>query len=185
MPRDPKFVALANHLKGVCQVDIDSGWGISGRDVRAFPEDPGAQTYVRSGLQRGIFEEAGQAEWDEVHEVDVEDSETPVVRFVHASEALPENKLREQVSKKRAAIEARAAARDAADAGEDLGEDEEPDGYQAMSNSELQAELANRGLSTGGNKGQMARRLEQHDKTQAANEAGGDDDDDEEDEEES
>lgn len=179
MPRDPKYVALANHLKSSVQVDIDSGWGISGRDVRKFPDDTGAADFVRTGLQRGIFEECSKAEWDEVHEVDLEGAgDTPVVRFVHADEQLAENKLRQQVKERRAAIEQRAAARDAADAGEDLDEDEEPQSYKAMSPSELQAELASRGLATNGNKGQMARRLEQHDKAEAANASGEEDEED-------
>lgn len=165
MPRNPKFVRLADHLNLTCQVDLESGWGVSGRDVRQFPEDSSAANFVRSGLMRGIFEEAGQAEWDEVHEADLDEDDTPVVRMVTSS-AVPENKLRHQVSQKRKAIEARHAER-AAEA-EEASDDAPEDDYRRMSQSSLQAELANRGLSTGGNKGQMVKRLEKADQAAEA-----------------
>lgn len=137
MARTPSYVRLADRLCLGMQVDIESGWGISGFDVRAFPdeeENPVAHAWAKRQLQLGNLEEAGKAEWDEVHEVDVAGTDgVERVILVDADKGIPENKLREQIRstgqtlQKRRQLRADEAMDDELDALEDEATDDDDD----------------------------------------------------------
>lgn len=64
---DPKYVRLSDRLSRGMLVDVESHWSIAGLDVVEFPQDePGAAQYVRDALRRGLLEEAGKAEFEEI-----------------------------------------------------------------------------------------------------------------------
>ncbi len=67
---DPKFVKLAPHLVGGIVCDIDSGWSVSGADVRPFPDDdePGAQAFVRTKVVQGVLQEGEKGEYDRIQQ---------------------------------------------------------------------------------------------------------------------
>lgn len=97
MPVQLEYVRLNDALQAIhgCVVDLETGWGVSGHDVRSWPQDPDAQKYARRQYQSGTMVEATQAEYDAVHAIDLaNEGETPTVRFVNANEPIPENKLR-------------------------------------------------------------------------------------------
>lgn len=67
---DTKFVRLAIHLARGGRYDLNSGWGISGLDVKEMPDpddEPNAYKYVRGELAAGRLEGASRAEYDEAH----------------------------------------------------------------------------------------------------------------------
>lgn len=136
MARTPAYVRLADRLCLGMQVDIESGWGISGFDVRHFPdeeENPVAHAWAKRQLQLGNLEEAGKAEWDEVHEADVAGTDgVDRVILVDADKGIPENKLREQIRTTGQKLEKRRSLRatEALDAELDAElDDEDEDGY--------------------------------------------------------
>ena len=125
MPTNPKFVRLVDRLTSGMYADLDSGWSISGYDVKSFPEDDNQGRVVRAAIHAGILEAASQAEHDEIREAD------EAVAAQRQIEAPPEklsnwqeNRIQEAAKATRAKLrEARAA-----DA-----EDEEYDPYQGRS----------------------------------------------------
>lgn len=70
MPNDPSYVRLANRLTRGIVADIgNSGWSISGFDVKPFPkDDEAAARFVRRELRDGKLEPASKAEHEEVTE---------------------------------------------------------------------------------------------------------------------
>lgn len=67
---DPKYVRLVTHLARGGRYDLNSGWGISGLDVKEMPDadtQPNAYRYVRGELAQGRLEGASRAEYDEAH----------------------------------------------------------------------------------------------------------------------
>lgn len=62
MADDPKFVRLHNRLARGSQVDLASGFGISGLDIVPFPKDPDQAAHVRDGLRRGVYDQASDDE---------------------------------------------------------------------------------------------------------------------------
>lgn len=64
----PKYVRLVERLSRGTLVDLNSGWGISGFDVKETPgdEDPRAQEFVKTALRQGKLEEASKAEFEEI-----------------------------------------------------------------------------------------------------------------------
>lgn len=110
----PKFLRLTEAASRGMAVHVDSGWGISGFDVRQAPDQaeyPGVSKWVRNMMAQGVIEGASQAEWDEVHEADLEQEEIPTVRMVTAGQPLPENKVRERLNKQGATLAKRRASR--------------------------------------------------------------------------
>lgn len=62
-----KYVRLRDGLHTGVLVDVESGWGISGMDVKPFPEDdPVAASFVSGRVAAGVLEGASKAEYDEV-----------------------------------------------------------------------------------------------------------------------
>lgn len=62
MADDPKFVRLHNRLARGSQVDLASGFGISGLDIVPFPKDADQAAHVRDGLRRGVYDAASDSE---------------------------------------------------------------------------------------------------------------------------
>jgi hypothetical protein len=154
------YVRLSPAAQHGVQVHLPSGWGISGRDVRQVPESKEVQTYIRKQIQRGVFEEASKAEWDEVHAADDEDDDdTPRVIMV-ADRAVPENKLRYRLDKKAARLEAQRAARAAGESNDDDDDgDSEDDSVDGLTVNQLREELKRLDLPTSGNKDELVSRL--------------------------
>jgi hypothetical protein len=67
---DPKYVRLVDRMARSTQVDLVSGWSISGLDVKEFPEDSRAQAYIRDAIRRGTIEACSRSEYDEVNDGD-------------------------------------------------------------------------------------------------------------------
>lgn len=68
MANDPQYVRLVDRMARSTQVDLNSGWGIAGLDVKEFPEeDQLAAAYVRDAIRRGTIEPCSRAEFDEVN----------------------------------------------------------------------------------------------------------------------
>lgn len=69
MSSDPQYVRLASRVSNGTQVDLNTGWSISGMDVKPFPSDnTAAAAFVRSRMQRNILEPASAAEYEDVQE---------------------------------------------------------------------------------------------------------------------
>lgn len=65
-----KFVRLREDLARGGRYDLQSGWGISGYDVKEMPDEetePRAFAYVTGEIRAGRIEPASRAEYDEVH----------------------------------------------------------------------------------------------------------------------
>lgn len=75
MAKDPQYVKLADRLVRSLAVDPISGWGVSGLDIKEFPDEsrPAAQSWARTALQRGVLEHATAEEYDVVHGSDDHD----------------------------------------------------------------------------------------------------------------
>lgn len=161
-------------------VDLATGWGVTGRDVRSVPDDdPKVQAFVRDAVRKGILEESSQAEWDEVHEVDlVDEDDTPTV-VLKTDRPVPENKLQHQAKQKRKAIEARHAERDA-ELEPDDDPDADPSAVRNITDEQVRNELSSRGLSTNGSPKQLRQRLTKRIEREAEQEAEEDDEDDDE-----
>lgn len=160
MPRNPGYVRLRDSLSLGIQVDLASGWGISGKDVRRFPEDPVAARWARRMLNAGVLEEASKAEWDEVHEDDLVDPDDDTPRVVFREEGpIPENKLRHLSDQARRRREEASKARRASPPAEEESESVTDDAYSGLSKDELVSLADERGLSTTGNARTLARRL--------------------------
>lgn len=142
MPVQLEYVRLNDVLQAIhgCVVDLETGWGITGHDVRAWPEDPDAQKYARRQYQQGTMVEATAEEWNAAHAADLAADETPVVRFVNANEPIPENKLRQKLKAARAQFEATMAEARAAGI-----EDEEPANLHFGDVADVRAELGTPG----------------------------------------
>jgi hypothetical protein len=68
MANDPKYVRLPERLLAGNVTDIEggTGWGISGLDVKEFPEDPDEASFVRDALRSQLLEPATAAEFKRV-----------------------------------------------------------------------------------------------------------------------
>jgi hypothetical protein len=132
---DPKFVRLADRLAigGTC-ADVNSGWSICGFDVKQFPDEdfyPGASKFVRKQIRLGNLEEAGEAEYNEVHDpdgdTDPHDPDVPRIQLVTSNE-IPENDFRRGVVRGSVKLAQRRALREAEARGDfdDDGDDESP-----------------------------------------------------------
>lgn len=153
----PEYVRLADHARYGCQVDIETGWGISGNDVRRVPESPEVQAYVAAQIRKSIFQEATADEWNVVHAGDfVDDDDTPRVIMV-GDKGVPENKLRHGLAKQAAARVA--AAPPEPDPGAEPEADPNADIVAQLSYEELKTELKARDLPTNGKKDLLAKRL--------------------------
>lgn len=66
---DPQYVRLASRLTSGTQVDLNTGWSISGMDVKPFPkENSEAARFVRSRMNRSILEPATEQQYNFVQE---------------------------------------------------------------------------------------------------------------------
>lgn len=68
---DPKFVRLSNRLtRGMISDTMESGWSISGLDVKPFPDAKrkAAAKFVRKQINAGNLEACSRAEYDDVQE---------------------------------------------------------------------------------------------------------------------
>ena len=125
--RDPKYLRLADRIAvHGCRHDLNSGFGISGFDVVPFPEDPAAIKFARTMIRKGIFEEAGKAEYEEVVESNPDADEVQrVVMLRPGQQTIPEHILRQNIEKAGAKVAKRAQAR--ALAAEELDDDDDDD----------------------------------------------------------
>lgn len=129
MARTPSYIRLADHIAvHGSRHDLRSGFGISGFDVVKWPEGAQAQKFAKSMLNKGIFEEASKAEYDEVVASNPELGEgTQKVVLVPARQAIPEHRLRERIETAGQKVAKRVQSRleEAEEADEDglLGED--------------------------------------------------------------
>ena len=65
--KDPKFVRITDPLRRPGLYDVQaSGWSITGKDVKEFPEDEAAQKFVRRQIRDGNIEPCSRAEYEEV-----------------------------------------------------------------------------------------------------------------------
>lgn len=72
MATDPQYVKLSHKASRGMLVDLDmgSGFSISGRDVKEFPSDLPSKKYVRRELKRGNIVVASAAEFEEAKDGD-------------------------------------------------------------------------------------------------------------------
>jgi hypothetical protein len=118
---DPKFVRLADHMVHGLLVDMETGWKISGYDVKEFPEDSEQARYVKRNIQQGKLEPAGQAEFDELHpEEEPDEAAAEAQKFAAAVTAasakknagVQEHEIQQKVAERQAAVrKARAQAK--------------------------------------------------------------------------
>lgn len=148
MPTNPKFVRLVDRLTNGMYADLDSGWSISGYDVKEFPEDNNQGRVVRSAIHSGILEAASQAEFDEIREADAElEANRQIESPVEKASNWQENRIQAQAKATRQKLqEARAADAD----------DEDYDPYQGRS-------LLDRDISDEANEERRAALLEEAD----------------------
>ena len=99
----PSYVRLSTELVSGLVVDMESGWGISGRDVQPYPENDVQATFVKSALRQGILEEATADEYEATHPdptANLTEAERDAQNFVRAVEAagkkLPTQELKVQ-----------------------------------------------------------------------------------------
>lgn len=105
MASDPSYVRLAERVSGGMCVDLTSGWGVSGEDVRKFPKDDQyASEFARTKLRAGILEEAGKAEWDAVHDGDIDADVPDGAVVLKAAPTLTESQRQHALKSKRAAL---------------------------------------------------------------------------------
>lgn len=176
MADTPKYVRLADRLKTRTQVDLNSGFTISGLDVKEVPDRkkyPNAHRYIREKLARGVLEPASAAEYEEVQEAFEESKQ----RFSQRLEDLAalgvnpasmgfavhqEGAIQQQARDRRAKIEETRSSKSEETSDEDEG-DTENETYESWTNADLQNELRNRGLDASGNKAELVERLEEDD----------------------
>lgn len=83
MPRDPKFIRLADRLTNGIVADLNTGFSIAGLDVQEFPEEADQASYVRGQMHAGVIEAASAEEYkiirgtDEPMRAATEDNPTP------------------------------------------------------------------------------------------------------------
>lgn len=178
MATNPQYVRLPERLLSGNVTDVvgGSGWGISGFDVKEFPDendDPVAYAFVKDAVRAGLLEEASTAEFKSVQKAINAVSEV-------AALALPANQggpaqpspwneaAVSQVANKhrRRLVTSRLTEAWEEDEGKSAstsdGEDEPPN-YGDMHKAELQAEARRRGLDESGNKDDIVARLEEDD----------------------
>lgn len=66
MPRDPRYIRLADRLTDGIVADLNTGFAIAGLDVQEYPEDPAQQAYVRSQMHAGVIEAASAEEFNTI-----------------------------------------------------------------------------------------------------------------------
>src|SRR5438105_346942 len=101
-----KYVRLAGHLTSGLKADIDSGWVISGMDVKEVPDErraPVAYAFVQGLLRKGILEEAGRAEYDEAHPL-VDNKPTQKVEVTYEPPRKSELAVQREVRERQAAL---------------------------------------------------------------------------------
>lgn len=128
MPNNPHYVRLPEG-PATALVDTRSGWGITGFDVKKFPdreEAPEAYRFVRQMVRKGRLEGASKSEWDEVHAVDLEQEEIPKIQMVTDTNT-PEYLVQRGLKEKSKALKRRRAERAAAADQPDLEAEEEED----------------------------------------------------------
>jgi hypothetical protein len=117
---DPKFVRLADHMVHGLLVDMESGWKISGYDVKEFPENSEQARFVKRNIQQGKLEPAGKAEFDEIHPEDDSEENAEATKFAAAVQAasskknagVQEHEIQQKVAERQAAVrKARAQAK--------------------------------------------------------------------------
>lgn len=174
MANEPKYVRLTERLRGRSIFDINSGWGISGNDVQAYPEGRAARSFVRSRLNQGVLEPAATAEAEEIQERREQGLEELVEQRraelvgpiplqegalrVHASRAAQERRERHR----REAEEGTPEETSDEAQGEEIPQREEDD-YPSWKVPQLREELSDRDLDTSGNKAELVARLREAD----------------------
>lgn len=176
MAKDPGHVRLAERLNDRVLADVNSGWSISGLDVKEFPDPskyPNAARFVRDKLKRGALEPASKAEYEEVEESYEESRE----RFSERLETLAalglghkvdvavhqEGRIQEEARQRREAILEKRAKEGAENEDERGAADHDDEDYSTWTNDKLREELSNRDLETSGNKADLVARLEEND----------------------
>lgn len=126
----PEFVRLADHMVHGLVVDMESGWSISGYDVKEFPEDREQGRFVKKAINAGKLEPATQAEYDEAHPEVEEDDDTRqaenFVRLVNAAQGrggTQEHVLRARESGQATKLRAARARAKAEEEGYDIDDD--------------------------------------------------------------
>lgn len=97
MPQNPEYVRLADHMtSGLC-VDMETGWSISGFDVKEFPADREQARFVRRKLNAAILEAASLAEYEEAHpQVEEDDEEKEAQHLVDLVKAVSQRGGRQE-----------------------------------------------------------------------------------------
>lgn len=171
MSDHPEYLRLTNRLRRTCAYDLASGWGISGLDVRTFPEDPAAAKYALACIRDGKMEPASRAEYEEAKDNPLEEAmlaerpdfkETASLQqeqklqdvAAAAQKKLEKARLGDPTAAERYEVEkaARAARTGVGAASDDEGE---------LTKTQLQERLRELGLPTSGSKAELAARLEE------------------------
>lgn len=71
----PEYVRLADHMVHGLVVDMETGWSISGYDVKEYPEDADQAKFVRQKINAGIVEPATAAEYEAAHPQEEQDEQ--------------------------------------------------------------------------------------------------------------
>lgn len=150
----PKYVRLTQHMLLGCHVDINTGWGISGRDVQEVPDNPAVQAFVRAAQSRGILEEASEEEYNEIQEANFNPlgGDIPRVIMVDPSKPLAPNVLDTLVRQHGAQLEERFAQRE-----QDLLRDRE---FAGATDMDLRSRLSAQGINSGGSRSEVIARLQ-------------------------
>lgn len=169
---DPTYVKLPERAWSGMMADLETGWSISGLDVKEFPdseEEGDEAAFVRSALRYGNLEAATAAEYEAVqsaHEAVAKVAPDPKAEIGQQSpwnEAAIQKASRRERSKllrKRFGADTEEGAREAA---RREAAQAEAGQYGEMSKDELQALAANRGLDTSGTKKDLTERLQEDD----------------------
>lgn len=165
-----QYVRLPERLVSGNVTDLESGWGISGLDVKAVPDqedEPEAWQFVIDKIRAGIIEEASAEEHDMVRSIHraveaVAKNSLPT-EFGGPAKPSPWNEAAiENVAKKhrRKLMAARVAN---VFASEPEPATEESQNYNKMHKSQLQQLCRDRDLDDGGSKEDLITRLEDDD----------------------
>lgn len=84
MANNPSYVRLSDRMVHGLVVDMESGWSISGFDVKEFPEDREQARFVKQRLNSGVLERASEAEYDEAHPESDDEETADAQAFVEA-----------------------------------------------------------------------------------------------------
>lgn len=162
MASNPKYVRLANRLSRGMVIDLNTGWGIAGLDIKEYPEDPHAALFVKRQIDNGKLEPASRAEWEDVNDDSLINELAEQAR--EAGNGLQEAHVQRAARETRGELEAARSGRGRASEVEQEEEvEEEDDDLQSLSKlskAELVELAEEAGVGTSGNKPDLVKRLE-------------------------